>query len=80
MSAHVEPALGKPSFSCPCCGTLAHQTWFHVCAREYAKDNQPSMLQSDIVEQIEKNPNLDKNQKIDLQAWAKRILATRNLH
>ena len=75
MAGHVEPALGKTSFSCPHCGALAHQTWYQAYARAFSKDATPSPTDKDLPELIDANSTLGPSQKDDLKTWAKRMIA-----
>jgi hypothetical protein len=38
---YVAPSISAHSFSCPHCGTLAHQTWFFLFAASFDKDKLP---------------------------------------
>jgi hypothetical protein len=49
MPDPVVPKLGAPSFSCPHCGAVASQTWYRLYLEGYAKNDQPLVLQREIV-------------------------------
>jgi Domain of unknown function (DUF4145) len=38
---YVSPSISAHSFSCPHCGTLAHQTWFRLYGDDYTNDELP---------------------------------------
>ncbi len=70
---HIEPALGSSSFSCPYCGTLAHQTWFQASARSFAKDAKPSMVDPETIESVRNDKSIPADAQINFLNWAKRI-------
>jgi hypothetical protein len=45
MPGQVVPRLGAPSFSCPHCGAVALQTWFHLYLSPADKDHPPSVFE-----------------------------------
>ena len=71
----VPPTLGADSFSCPHCGALAHQTWFNLFASPFAKDQKPSMPNSEIFDNIKKNTDLDGATKKKLIEYFERVSA-----
>jgi hypothetical protein len=70
---HTEPALGSTSFSCPFCGTLAHQTWFQAFGRGYAKDAKPSMVTAEVIENVRNDKTIAPDARSNFLAWADRI-------
>lgn len=70
---HIEPALGSSSFSCPYCGTLAHQTWFQASARNFAKDAKPSMVSPETIESVRNDLSIPADARHNFLTWAKRI-------
>jgi hypothetical protein len=71
----ITPSLGAKSFTCPHCGAMAHQHWYSVFVREYDKDNAPSMPDPDIIQDIEKNDDLDAENRRKLVKLFQRLLA-----
>lgn len=76
MSAKaVTPELGARSFTCPHCGALAHQTWFHPFVALYTKDQSPTMPAPKIADQIRADRGVESTEKLALIKYFDRILA-----
>jgi hypothetical protein len=50
MAKEVAPQLGLDSYSCPHCGALAHQFWFHVYVDSFKKGEGPSVIPLQAIE------------------------------
>jgi hypothetical protein len=64
---YVAPSISAHSFSCPHCGTFAHQTWSHLFAAAFSdKDNLPvvQVLAQQLVN-IQNNRELDETMKAE---------------
>lgn len=48
---YKPPSVRDTSFSCPHCGTLAHQSWYRLGCREMDKDDVPNVWTKDSLEQ-----------------------------
>src|SRR5687767_2021057 len=44
MGKYIPPSIGLTAFSCPHCGTLTTQYWYHLSARELDKDHTPNVM------------------------------------
>lgn len=49
------PALGLSSFSCPHCGALAHQFWFHVVPDSFDRKSTPGVVERSMVDDFISN-------------------------
>jgi Domain of unknown function (DUF4145) len=81
MGKHVEPTLGSPSFTCPHCGALAHQTWFHLFISQYDKDNGPEFPPEDQIDPswVKKRVAGDDEEEVITymrRIWARRVFFT----
>ncbi|MGB7036150.1 MAG: DUF4145 domain-containing protein [Xanthobacteraceae bacterium] len=54
-STPIAPALGEPSFSCPSCGAIAHQTWYDLFIDAREKDKSPWMPAPEILQRIDRD-------------------------
>jgi hypothetical protein len=70
MSKFVPPQLGSNSFSCPHCGTLAHQSWFEFLLDSFKNNRSPHVIRhSDAIKYIrpkkeDENDDEEKQQNI----------------
>lgn len=48
----VAPQLGLDSYSCPHCGALAHQVWFHVYLDTFEKDEKPVVVPHRVIQEF----------------------------
>ncbi|MHC2412882.1 hypothetical protein ACVJGC_005473 [Bradyrhizobium diazoefficiens] len=63
----VAPQLGLDSYSCPHCGALAHQFWFHVYPDVFERNHQPFVASPEMVEDFAKAKRTDtqEQRKVD---------------
>jgi hypothetical protein len=61
----VAPQLGLNSFSCPHCGALAHQHWFHVVPEDLTRNSTPGVVERVTVDEFIANlaDEADENKK-----------------
>jgi Domain of unknown function (DUF4145) len=73
---YVAPSISAHSFSCPHCGTLAHQTWFFLFATSFDKDDLPLVAVSpqDIVD-IQSNREFNETKKAEMMQYIRRLSA-----
>lgn len=65
---HVNPELGLPSFSCPKCNALAHQTWFHIFPKKTSDSETPFVPADDVIDKLE-NGDIEQQTKDMLIAY-----------
>jgi hypothetical protein len=60
----VSPQLGLDSYSCPHCGALAHQFWFHLYPDYFKRDEKAVVISlAEVVEETNKRGRDEKAQK-----------------
>lgn len=69
----IHPKLGHSSFSCPRCGTLAHQTWYKLRAEKYQKDFLPHVPDESAF--IDYENISDPSVRVSIKSWATRMLS-----
>jgi len=75
MKNQSVATLGKPSFSCPHCGAVAHQTWYKLTASAFENGKPPSTLDSDFRVKIESAKNVPIELKKSLLDRGEKIMS-----
>jgi hypothetical protein len=73
VGKEVAPQLGLDSYSCPHCGALAHQVWFHVNASELERKQRPFVSSLPLVEEFAKRKRSDVEEQKKVDALLKRF-------
>lgn len=55
MAKEIVPQLGLNSYSCPHCGALAHQHWFHVFPDSFDRKARPGVVEREMIDKFIKN-------------------------
>ena len=76
----VAPQLGLDSYSCPHCGALAHQFWFHIVPEAFNKNRTPLVVSLSMVEAAASEPREEKRIKARFEELYERFLKNEVTH
>jgi hypothetical protein len=70
----IVPQLGPDSYSCPHCGALAHQFWFHVYPEQFKRDEKPIAIQLDMIAEAANIPREEERARTKFEELHERFL------
>ena len=68
----VPPSISAESFSCPHCGALADQTWYHAHAERTEKGEAPQLFTAEIASRV--RDDLREERKPEFREALERLL------
>lgn len=68
---HVSPSISAEAFSCPHCGALADQTWYHTHAKRTDKGEAPSLCTAEFVLRVKEDLRSERDPEMSeaLKRW-----------
>jgi Domain of unknown function (DUF4145) len=72
MPEPVVPKLGAPSFTCPHCGAVAAQSWFHLYLVQFEKGEKPFVLPREKILEVDLD-QLPEDRRVSFEAFQARI-------
>jgi hypothetical protein len=73
MARQRPPSINSTSFSCPQCGSLAHQTWYLTYIDEMAKDKLPFLPDDSTISQVKSDTSMDAETRAHWLEWAAKL-------